>query len=219
MTFGSSPTPLGLSQYQVPTQSNQGAGRPRRCLLKGCEHLFCPQRPQSRYCSAACREQAQQWRSWQSSRRYRSTPQGQERRRDQCRRYRERQRIARQIQWESDLAAVEEHVARAMAWTTNSAEVRLDKPAEVQLEPGGPCEGQRPATNQEDFSGQPCQRPGCYVLFPIRPCSAPQRFCCCRCRWALRRVLDRESRWRWRRRRHQQPRRRPRSPPGQRRLC
>ena len=66
--------------------------RPRRCLLKGCERLFQPQRPQARYCSESCQQAARRWRRWQASQRYRATEQGQERRREQSRRYRERVR-------------------------------------------------------------------------------------------------------------------------------
>lgn len=66
--------------------------RPRRCLLKGCERPFWPRRPQARYCSEGCQEAARRWRRWRSSRRYRATEQGMERRREQSRRYRQRSR-------------------------------------------------------------------------------------------------------------------------------
>ena len=66
--------------------------RPRRCLLKGCERLFWPRRPQARYCSAFCQEAARRWRRRQAGGRYRDTDQGRERRRDQSRRYRQRRR-------------------------------------------------------------------------------------------------------------------------------
>lgn len=66
--------------------------RPRRCLLKGCERLFWPRRPQTRYCSEGCQQAARRWRRRQASQRYRATDQGLERRRDQSRRYRQRLR-------------------------------------------------------------------------------------------------------------------------------
>jgi hypothetical protein len=47
----------------------------------------------------------------------------------------------------------------------------------------------------------PCDRPGCYVLFPIGAACQVRRFCCALCRKALRCVLEREARWRRRRRR------------------
>jgi hypothetical protein len=60
-----------------------------------------------------------------------------------------------------------------------------------------------------------CDRPGCYVLFPPGSPYQPRRFCCPLCRRALRRVLDREARWRRRRRRGlRRPGRRTRAPPG-----
>ena len=64
-----------------------------------------------------------------------------------------------------------------------------------------PREGQRIASGQEDFSGWPCARPGCYELFTLPHEQSCQRFCSMACRLALRRVLDRESRYRARRRR------------------
>ena len=66
--------------------------RPRRCLLKGCERLFWPRRPQTRYCSEACCRAARRWRCWQASQRYRATDHGRERRRAQSQRYRQRLR-------------------------------------------------------------------------------------------------------------------------------
>ena len=66
--------------------------RPRRCLLKGCERLFWPRRPQARYCSEACCRSTRHWRCWQASQRYRASDSGRERRRDQARRYRQRLR-------------------------------------------------------------------------------------------------------------------------------
>jgi hypothetical protein len=70
------------------------------------------------------------------------------------------------------------------------------------------CEGQRPASTSKKAS---CARPGCYELFvPSRRCPH-QRFCSCLCRQALRRVLQRETRWG--RRRKGGPRSRRRIPP------
>jgi hypothetical protein len=60
-------------------------------------------------------------------------------------------------------------------------------------------EGQRPAFDEQDFCERMCDRPGCYVLFLVKNEHICQRFCSLACRLALRRVLDRE--WRYRRRR------------------
>jgi hypothetical protein len=69
--------------------------RPRRCLLKGCERLFWPRRPQARYCSEACRRAGRCWRRWRASQRYRASANGKQHRRQQSRRYRQRLRERR----------------------------------------------------------------------------------------------------------------------------
>ena len=53
-------------------------------------------------------------------------------------------------------------------------------------------ECERPAAAAEE---SPCDRPGCYELFVPSPRSPHRRFCCCWCRKALRRVIQRERRW------------------------
>jgi hypothetical protein len=165
--------PVGPSEY-LPSDTSSQPPRcySRICLLKGCEQSFQPSHPLQRYCSQACQEAARQWRCWQAARRYRATPHGQQQRQAQSRRYRERRRT-RQV-----TATAEPVVAAA-------PEQR---------------EGQRYEDFSEDFSARPCQRPGCYELFVAGPHEPPQRFCCSACRRALRRVLDREARWRRRQR-------------------
>jgi len=178
---------VGPPKYRSPPARTQEAfsHRQRRCLLKDCEQPFRPRYSQERYCSEACRQRARHWRRWQSCRTYRASASGQARRRQQARRYRERQRQQQAARWEATLRGIEEQVVQDAA----------------QLQQPESCEGQGPARPGEDYVGQPCQRPGCYVLFAMRPGVPQQRFCSCRCRQALRRVLDRESRWRWRHRR------------------
>jgi hypothetical protein len=144
--------------------------RPRRCLLKGCERLFWPRRPQARYCSVSCQQAARRWRRRQSSQRYRSTDPGRERRRQQSQRYRQRQR-------EQAKASAEAEALR---------------------------EGQRPASASADFATRRCERPGCYEQFALKHEHSCKRFCSVACRLALRRVLDREARYRARRRRWRQ---------------
>lgn len=140
--------------------------RPRRCLLKGCERLFWPRRPQTRYCSASCQQAARRWRRRRASQRYRGTDAGRERRREQSGRYRQRQR--------------ERPTASADADSLH--------------------EGQRPASPSEDSSTRRCERPGCYEHFHVKHEHSCRRFCSVACRLALRRVLDREARYRARRR-------------------
>jgi hypothetical protein len=146
--------------------------RPRRrcCLLKGCERPFVPSYPQARYCSAECRAGAQRWRRWRACRTYRGSDRGQTRRREQSRRYRERLRGRR-------------------------AEAQTEPSAEAATELGEPREGQRPA---QEVGESCCARPGCYELF-VRLARSPLQKCCgWLCRRALRRVREREARWRHR---------------------
>lgn len=162
-------TPLGPPEYALsdhPIQRPRGR-RTRRCLMKGCEQSFQPSHPLCRYCGKSCQEEARNWQRWRSARHYRSTPRGQERRREQSRRYRERQRLRR---------------------AAEAAELAVLAAAEER-------EGQLKAGILEDFSGEACQRPGCYELFRPQPHEPPQRFCCAACRRALRRVEEREARW------------------------
>jgi len=63
-----------------------------------------------------------------------------------------------------------------------------------------PREGQRIASVQEDFSGKPCARPGCYELFKLPYEHSRKRFCSVACRLALRCVVDREEEYQARRR-------------------
>ena len=75
-------------------------------------------------------------------------------------------------------------------------------------------EGQRPAAASEDFPARRCERPGCYEHFPVKHGPSCQRFCSVACRLALRRVLDREERYRERRRRGRKERVTTRVPPS-----
>jgi hypothetical protein len=201
---------VGPPQYPSasgPTQQHSCHYRERLCLLKGCERAFRPGQPHQHFCSPACQKEAARWRRWRSCQGYRASEQGKKQRRQQSRRYRERCRQQRAARWEEELLAIESQVAQeAAAAQAQSAEV-------AQLEPEPPREGQRLAPNPQNFPWTPCRRPGCYVLFPMRPSVPQQRFCCCLCRRALRRVLDREARWRERRRRPHRPAQRSRPPP------
>jgi hypothetical protein len=50
--------------------------------------------------------------------------------------------------------------------------------------------------NKNSGDGIPCSRPGCYELFLAEHRSPLKKFCSCSCRRALRRVIEREQRWR-----------------------
>ena len=182
----------------------------RRCLLKDCERWFLPPWPQARYCSLACREAAERWRSWHAGQTYRATAQGKERRREQARRHRERAR---------QRSALAEPVASAPpiepALPVIEGQTTSDSIPTVPA--GTQSVGQRPGEIFPKSCGLPCCRPGCYVLFLPSPRSPDQHFCSSSCRQALRRVRQREARLRRRRQwgiparflRHRGP------PPGQ----
>lgn len=91
---------MGLPESPTGHPENQ-EGRPRRlprrprrrrCLLKGCEQQYHPERAQQRYCSERCRAEAREWTRWKAQQRYRKTTAGKEKRNGQSRRYRERAR-------------------------------------------------------------------------------------------------------------------------------
>jgi len=92
--------PLGPLDHNSRSHPGQGCCGPRRrrCLLKGCEQLFQPQRPQTRYCSQECREAARRWRRWRAGQTWRKTESGRECRRQQSCRYRERVRQRQEAQ-------------------------------------------------------------------------------------------------------------------------
>jgi hypothetical protein len=166
----------------------------RRCLLKDCERWFLPPWPQARYCSPACREAAEHWRSWHAGQTYRATIQGKERRREQARRHRERERQRSALaEPAAPTLPIEPALPVIEAQTTSDS---------IPVIPAGTQSvGQRPAEILPKSCGLPCSRPGCYVLFLPSPRSPDQHFCSGSCRQALRRVRQREARLKHRRRR------------------
>ena len=75
--------------HQVPAACAP-VWRSCRCLLQGCERLFHPRHPRSRYCSVGCQAAARRWSRWRAGGRYRKTERGRQCRREQSRRFRER---------------------------------------------------------------------------------------------------------------------------------
>ena len=94
LTVGISPSrgSVVISSSLAVSARFRSLRRARRCLLKGCERWFTPAYPQARYCNEECRRAAERWRRVQASRRYRASPTGRERRREQNRQYRQRRR-------------------------------------------------------------------------------------------------------------------------------
>jgi hypothetical protein len=211
---GASP-PVGLFECPRALAPGQPGGSRRwhpccrRCLLKDCERWFLPTWPQARYCSPTCQAAAERWRSWHACQRYRATPRGKERRREQARRHRGRA-LERSVLAESALQVlpIEPPLSAIEAQTASESDSTPMNPADCD------SVGQRPAEILPKSCGLPCSRPGCYVLFLPSPRSPDQHFCSGSCRQALRRVRQREARQR-RRRRHGIPGRylRHRGPP------
>ena len=75
-------------------------------------------------------------------------------------------------------------------WRTRAAQRQVSDPEELL------GEGYQDQAVAEESC---CSRPGCYERFTPTARSPLQRFCSCLCRRALRRVRQRESRWRRRR--------------------
>lgn len=86
--------PTDDPKNQETTRRARPMRRPRTrwCLLKGCCTRFRPEQASERYCSDECREKAREWSEWKAQQKYRTTPGGQEKRKAQSRRYRERVR-------------------------------------------------------------------------------------------------------------------------------
>ena len=94
--------PVENSTRPAKDQKHGSAGRrvrrprTRRCLLKGCEQRFRPQRARQRYCSDACWRAARKWSRWKAQQSYRATMAGKDKRNGQSRRYRDRLRNQKQ---------------------------------------------------------------------------------------------------------------------------
>jgi len=189
---GHSQFPLALSQGQ---SSDPLRGHPcsRQCILKGCERWFLPRHFRDYYCSPNCRIAAQLWRRWRAAQIYRATAKGKQRRREQARRHRERKRL-RSAPDEPALPLPQ--VEPVSSPTAANGPSLIDSPTAVD----SLGVGQRPTEIPENSQLWPCSRPGCYVLFSLPPRSPKRSFCSCSCRKALRRVRQREARFRIRRR-------------------
>lgn len=70
--------------------------RSRGCLLKGCERMFYPFYPSSRYCGIACQDGARRWSRKRAQETYQRSLKGKIKRRAQQFRYRQRLKIRTQ---------------------------------------------------------------------------------------------------------------------------
>jgi len=73
----------------------------RMCQLKGCEKWFHPEKASQRYCSDECQEAARKWSLWKAQLNYRSTQNGKDKRKEQCRGRRERIKQKKHCEFEA----------------------------------------------------------------------------------------------------------------------
>lgn len=147
---------------------------PRQCLRKGCECDFVPRRWNQRYCQQPeCLRLLRRWQAAKRQQRRRSQP---ENRRQHAQA--ERQRRSRRRE---------------------EAQTRSPKPSPpVPSEPTpSDASASRAWSRSKKYPDNFCDRPGCFD--PVRPSHrAPARYCGDACRQALRRVRDRERKWKQR---------------------
>jgi len=170
---------LGALQHDPPNETAQPppACRPRSrtCLLEGCGRVFTPVCARSRYCCQTCRQQARQWSLDKAQEAWRKSEKGRAARREQARRWRQRQRQ------------------------------KPDNGSQNPTNPPQNCEGHQRKQTHEGHHKEPaakksgkvlCDRPGCYATFIPSSRSPRRRFCCSLCRQAFRRMVLREKHWR-----------------------
>jgi len=147
---------------------------PRRCHRKGCEAVFVPRCWNQRYCrQPACLRELHRWQAAKRQQRRRNRAEVRRQHAEAERQRRSRQRATRR----AAPAAVSSSSSVSNAPATSRAWSRSKQPP-------------------ENF----CDRPGCFEA--VRPsCRAPSRYCGDTCREAVRRVRDRERKWK-RRHRH-----------------
>ncbi len=151
---------MGFPESATRARKNQAAGwgkcrprrpRRRRCVLKGCEHQFRPRQARQRYCSQRCREAARKWGRWKAQQRYRETEAGQQKRKGQSRRYRERVKSRKPAEQqavnEAARVITQEHVFRSLlrpAGLLRGIRAAAAKPLAALLFAGMPaCAGTR----------------------------------------------------------------------------
>jgi hypothetical protein len=149
---------------------------PRQCLRKGCECVFVPRRWNQRYCrQPECLRLLYRWQAAKRQQRWRSHV---ENRQQHARA--ERQRRSRRR---------EETQARPPKPSppVSSEPTPIDAPAS------------RAWSRSKKYPDNFCDRPGCFD--PVRPSRrAPARYCGDACRQAVRRVRNRERKWKKRNR-------------------
>jgi hypothetical protein len=86
---------MAHDQDDVRSVGRQFIWRSRTCLLKGCERVFRPSHPRSRYCGDECRCAARRWSRAKAQQRHRATEKSRTTRRKQSCLYRLRYKSRR----------------------------------------------------------------------------------------------------------------------------
>lgn len=169
---------MGQEQDTCSATSSQKRGRfpPRTCLRQDCNCVFLPGHWNQRYCREPdCARRLRRWQAAKRQRHHRSDP---ENGRKHAKAERQRRRRRR-----------EENRDRIAGSSPRSHTSNPDP-----VEPVSRA-WSRSETIPENF----CDRPGCYK--PVRPSRrAPAHYCSDPCRQAMRRVLDRERKYKQRKR-------------------
>ncbi len=144
---------------------------PRACHRKGCANVFLPRRWNQRYCrEPACLRELYRWQAAKRQQRRRSHAENRRQHADAERQRRSRRREEARIR----------EVERSLPASSPTAPIDTPRPRAWS----------RSKRNPGDF----CDRPGCFE--PLRRSNrAPARYCGDVCRQAVRRVRDRERKW------------------------
>lgn len=153
------------------TAARRRRPRCRACLCKGCGAPFTPRTWNQRYCGAPrCSRRVRRWQARKRQQKRRATEEGRRRHRD-AERERRRQRRNRPPS----------HPPDGRPRDPPSGGSRGHAAKEAEAPPGEPF----------------CDRPGCFA--PVRPADRGRaHYCGAECCAAVRRVLDRERKWRLR---------------------
>lgn len=128
---------------------------------------------------------------------YRASEHGKAKRREQAARYRDRckERRASESSQQSTIPNSPSTGSTTSTIRTTSAPSNSQPTASSSFPSDDPAVLHEGYHKDESREKTGCGRPGCYKRFTPPPRSPLQKFCCSRCRKALRTVVLREQRW------------------------
>lgn len=208
-----------MGRGKSTTRDRRRQPRSRTCLCRGCGRQITPKTWNQRFCGdAACVRAVKRWQARKRQQKRRSTEDGRRKHRDAERERRRRRRCT--PAHDLPVGTPGEPVSSGSTDPERETppEPPPDEPGDLPAgeppastaagsgEPAGEPPPSRPGSGPrghatiepEAMSGQPfCDRPGCFAS--IRPaCRGRAHYCGHECRSTVRRVLDRERRWRLR---------------------